>query len=223
MGFLDDLKRQADALKAQQGNDSAALARNAALTEATCKGAFDYLNTLRDQLDLLQPVSPARFVLDRQHVFAGVKLSDFRIDARRKPLRDQDVHDFIVLHWQLKTGRVLELTKDFVPDIEKLEPRLRQSGANVEAEAMRNPDNGKLLGMRYRFVADFRGSLRITPDHDSTRMHIQLNNLDGFESVSVEFPAIELGSARLDELARWLAGAPHAFLQDGQALRRVEA
>jgi hypothetical protein len=216
MGFLDDLKRQADALKTQQGSDSAALARNAALTEAACKSAFNYFHTLRDQLDVLQPANPARFTLDRQHVFTGLRLSDFRIDARRKPLRDQEVHDFIVL-------RQLELTKDFLPDIEKLEPRLRQSGAEVESHALRNPDNGKLLGMRYRFVADFRGSIRITPDHDTARMHFQLHNLDGFESISVAFPALEVGSTRLDELARWLAGAPHAFLKDGQALRRIEA
>jgi hypothetical protein len=168
-------------------------------------------------------VNPARFTLDRQHVFTDLRLSDFRIDARRKPLRDQEVHDFIVLHWQLKSGRKLELTKDFLPDIEKLEPRLRQSGAEVESQALRNADNGKLLGMRYRLVANFRGSIRITPDHDTARMHFQMHNLDGLESISVEFPALEIGSTRLDELARWLAGAPHAFLKDGQSLRRVEA
>lgn len=223
MGFLDDLKRQADALKARQTLDTAALARNTALAEAACKTSFGYLNTLADQLGVLQPVSRARFALDRQHVFEGLRLSDFRIDARRKRLRDEDVTDFIVLHWRMVTGRALQLMKDFVVDIEKLEPRLRQSGAEVETEAVRDADNGKLLGMRYTLTADFRGSVRITPNHDSGWLHFQLHNLDGFESVSVEFPAAEVGSARLDELARWLVGEPHAFLKDGSKLRRVEA
>ncbi|MFL6663179.1 MAG: hypothetical protein ACJ8G7_13445 [Rhizobacter sp.] len=223
MGFLDDLKRQADALKAQQTTDLAALASNTALTEAACKTTFAYFNTLVDQLGVLRPASHARFALDRQHVFQGLRLDDFHVDARRKRLRDEDVTDFIVLHWQLRSGRKLQLVKDFVGDIEKLEPRLRQSGAEVDSEAVREPDNGRLLGMRYTFTADFRGSVRVTPQHDDGLVAFQLHNVDGLESIKVEFPATEVGQSRLDELARWLVGQPHAFLANGQRLRRVEA
>ena len=75
----------------------------------------------------------------------------------------------------------------------------------------------------YAFTADFHASVRILPDHDRGVLQFQLMNLDGFENLSVEFSAIEVGSARLDELARWLVGEPHEFLKDGQQLRRVEA
>ncbi|HUG25589.1 hypothetical protein [Piscinibacter sp.] len=223
MGFLDDLKRQADALKAQQSGDSAVLARHTALAEAACKTVFSYFNTLAAQLDVLRPASPARFALDRQNTFDALKLSDFRVDSRRKQLRNEDVFDYLVMHWQLRSGRELQLMKDFLPDIERLESRLRQSGAKVDHESVRHPDNGKLRGMRYTLVADFVASVRVTPDHDAGRLHFQLHNLDGFEAVSVEFPAFEVGSARLDELARWLVGQPHAFLKDGLNLRRTEA
>jgi hypothetical protein len=223
VGFLDDLKRQADALKAQQTGDSASLARNTALTEGACKTVFSYFNTLAPQLSVLRPASHARFTLDRQHVFEAVPLSEFRVDSRRKPLRNDEVYDFLVLHWQLKTGRQLQLMKDFLPDIDKLESKLRQSGAQVDNEAVRNADNGKLQGRRYTLVADFVGSVRVTPQHDSGRVHFQLQNLDGFESISMELPAIEIGSARLDELARWVAGHPHSFLKDAENLRRTEA
>jgi len=223
VGFLDDLKRQADALKAQQDGDSASLERNTALTEAACKTVFAYFNTLAPQLNVLLPPSHARFTIDRQNVFDGLRLTEFRVDSRRKQLRGEEVHDFLVMHWQLKSGRPLQLTKDFLPDIEKLESKLRQSGAQFDNEAMRNPDNGKLLGRRYTFVADFVGSVRITPQHDTARVHFQLQNFDGFESISLEHPAIEVGSALLDELARWIAGHPHGFLKNAQNLRRVEA
>ena len=222
MGFLDDLKRQADALKARQTTDLAALARNTALADVACKTALSYFITLAPQLNVLRPLSPARFTLDRQNAFEGLRLSDFRVDSRRKPLRDEEVFDHVVLHWQLKSGQALAIVKDFVPDIERLEPRLQQSGAKVETEAVRNPDNGKLLEMRYSLSADFQASARLTPQHDSGRVLFQLNNLDGFGSVSFELPGFEVGSARLDELARWLAGQPHAFLQGAQNLRRVE-
>jgi hypothetical protein len=223
VGFLDDLKRQADALKAQQTGDTAALARNTALTEAACKSVFTYFNTLAPQLNVLQPASPARFELDRQNVFENLRLSGFRVDSRRKPLRGEEVFDHLVIHWQLETGRRLQLTKDFLPDMDKLESRLRQSGAQVDNEALRHPDSGKLLGRRYSFAADFAGSVRVTPQHDDAALHFQVHNLDGFESLAMTLPAIEVGSARLDELARWIAGQPHGFLKEARELRRTVA
>ena len=60
-------------------------------------------------------------------------------------------------------------------------------------------------------------------DIDLGRLRFELVNLDGFETVTVEFPAVEIGSARLDELARWLLGEPNGFLENAQNLRRVEA
>jgi hypothetical protein len=223
VGFLDDLKRQADALRQQQSGDAAALARNVALTEAACRSVMSYFNVLIPQLNVLQPVSPATFRLDRQHAFEGLRLSEFRLDSRLKPGREGDVFDYIVVHWQLKSGESLQISKDFLPEMDKLESRLQQSGATVDNEAVRNPDNGKLIERRYSFLADFVGSVRLTPDHDQARVHLLAQNLDDFESVSVDFPAIAIGSAKLDELARWIVGHPHRVLEDGQNLRRHEA
>ena len=223
MSFLDDLQRQAAALKAQQTSDGAALARNTALAEVACKTTLRYFMTLAAQLNVLHPTNPTRFWLDRKHHFDGLKLTDFRVDSRLKTLRNEEVFDHLVLHWQLRSGQKLQILKDFLPDIEKIEPRLQQSGAQVDSEARRHPDNGRLQGMCYTFVGDFVGSVRVTPLHDAANLQFVLRNLDGFETVSLELPAIEVGSKRLDELARWLAGHPHGFLKDTLALRRTEA
>ena len=61
MGFLDDLKRQADAVKSRQQTDGAALARNTQLADAACKTVSSYFTTLAPQLNVLQPrsASPA--------------------------------------------------------------------------------------------------------------------------------------------------------------------
>jgi len=222
MGFLDDLKRQADAARNAQTTDTASLERNTALADMACKSAFQYFATLAQQLNVLRPKSQHRYTLDKRHAFDGLERCAFRADARRKPLRGAEVYDHVVLMWTLKSGQRLQLVKDFLPDIEKLEARLRQSGANVQTEAVRNPANNKLVEMRYAFDADFAASVRVTPDHDRGRVAFQIVNVDALETVSVEFPAIELGSARLDELARWLVGEPNAFLKDGQNLRRIE-
>lgn len=223
MGFLDDLKRQADAARAQRTTDTAALERNAALADAACKTVFTYLSTLGQQLEVLKPVSKVRYALDKRCVFDALPMLAFRTDARRKRLRGAEVYDFVAMQCQLRRDERVSLVKDFLPEIEKLESRLRQGSVRFDAEAVRNPDNNKLVEMRYAFPVDFTLAVRATPDHDAGWIRFQLVNLDGFETVTVDFPAIEVGSARLDELARWLVGERHRFLDGGQNLRRVEA
>ena len=223
VGFLDDLKRQADAAKAAETTDVGALQRNAALADAACNTVFKYLNSLVQQLNVLQPVSKITYRLDKRHAIDKLKLTDFRADARRKRLRGAEVFDHVVFRYQMKSGQRLSLTKNFINDIELLESRLRRSGAPMRNEAVKNPETGKLTEMRYEIICDFNATVTITPDHDGGRVRFELINLDGFETVNVEFPAFEVGNARLDELARWLMGEPNNFLKDGLNLRRVEA
>ena len=223
MGFLDDLKRQADAAKAAETTDMGALERNAALADAACNTAFKYLNSLVQQLNVLKPVSKVTYWLDKRHAIDKLKLVDFKADARRKRLRGNEVFDHVVFRYVLKSNQRLSLTKNFINDIELLESRLRRSGAPMRNEAVKNPETGKLMEMRYEIICDFNASVHITPDHDTGRLRFELINLDAFETVNVEFPAFEVGNARLDELARWLMGEPNSFLKDGLNLRRVEA
>ena len=223
MGFLDDLKRQADEAKARLNTDTGQLERNAALTDAACKTASTYFSTLVQQLNVLQPRSKVTYRLDRRTAFPDLQLCDFRSDARRKRLRGSEVFDHVALRWKLMSGTRLALVKDFPPDIEQLESRLRRSGAQVHTETIRNPLNNKLQEMRYELVADFEAAINITPDHDAGRVRFEAVNLDGFETVTTEFPAFEVGTGRMDELARWIMGEPHGFLNGGQGLRRVEA
>jgi hypothetical protein len=223
VGYLEELKRQADDMLAQQRQDIGALQRNTLLTDAACQTTARYLATLARQLNVLQPVSKAVWRLDRRTSFSQLRFSDFRADSRMKKLRDAEVFDHVVLSFAARTGARVTIAKDFPPEIEKLEARLRQSGAHFDSEVIRDPENGRFVEKRFDLVADFQSSVRLLPDHDAGRVAFHIANLDGFETVSVVFPAFEVGTARLDELARWINGEPHAFLRDGQHIRRVPA
>lgn len=223
VGFLDDLKRQADAIKSGQTTDLAAAERNALLTEAACKTVFTYFDTLIRQLEVLEPVSKTRYALERRTVFEQLPMVDLKIDARRRKLRGNDVYEYIALHGRLRNGQKIAFTKDFLPDIEKIDAKLRQAGAPVHAQAVRNPDNNKLQEMRYEMLVDFAFGVTVTPEHDSASLRFKAMNLDGFETITLDFSALEVGSTRLDELAKWLLGEPHQFFAGARNLRRIEA
>ncbi len=223
MGYLEDLKRQADEALARQTQDIGSLQRNALLVDSASQSVARYMATLARQLNVLQPLCRAVYRFDNKHSFRQLRFTDFRSDSRMKKLRDAEVFDHVVLNFTAKTGTRVSLGKDFPPEIEKLEARLRQCGAFYEASVIRDPDNGKFVEKRFDFIADFQASVRMIPDHDAGAITFHIANLDGFETVSVVFPAFEVGSARLDELARWITGEPNAFLRDGQHLRRITA
>ena len=223
MGYLDELKRQADEALAQQTQDIGALQRNAMLVDSACQTTARYFHTLARQLNVLEPASKAVWRFDSKNSFSQLRFSDFRSDSRMKKLRDADVFDHVVLNFAARSGTRVTIAKDFPPEIEKLETRLRQCGAHYDSEIVRDPDSGRFVEKRFELIADFQSSVRVLPDHDAGRVTFHIVNLDGLETVSVVFPAFEVGTSRLDELARWINGEPHAFLRDGQHLRRVAA
>lgn len=224
MGFLDDLKRQADALKTQSSFDAAAVARNTALVEAACKTTLHYFMELAPQLNVLQLKPRIRFSLDSRTPLDNLARGDFMVDSRLQRLRDQDVFEHIVIHGQQKSGQVMSMNKDFPPEIERLESRLRQAGITPDVETRRDPDNGRLQHVSFRFTADVILMVKVFPEHDLGRVRFQVVNLDALETVTAEFPAHAVTTGLLDELARWLTGEMnHGFLKAAENVKRVEA
>lgn len=223
MGFLDDLKKQAAELQAGRGGERESSARTGQLVEAAARGVQRYLMELAAHLDVIRPPARAAYRIDRQVVVEAVPLADFRFDARRRIDGNQERIDHVLMTAVARGGRECRLTKNFVNDIEQLERRLDQASIACERDAVRHPDSGKLIEVRYTFVADVLLSVRVQPRHDEGRLHFTLRNLDGLETVECDFPPWAVDQARLDELARWWAGQPQRFLDGALEVRRVEA
>ena len=130
MGYLDELKRQADEARARNTVDLAALERNSLVTDGACQAAFRYLASLAQQLNVLQPVSKAAYRFDAKNTFRNSE--DQQLPLRFPAAQEQrnaEVFDHVVLGFDLKTGTRVTIAKDFPPEIEKLEARLTQCGA----------------------------------------------------------------------------------------------
>src|SRR5260370_1301893 len=71
VSFLNDLKKQADQLRAGQGVDLAAQQSRIQATEQVCQMTFKYWVDLCSQLDVLQPLARGRYVFDSKAAFDG--------------------------------------------------------------------------------------------------------------------------------------------------------
>ena len=226
MGYLDELKKQADALNSRQRIDEAAFERNALLTDAACKTVFQYWLELSKQLNVLRPPVPTRFSFDTRNALDGVlealSFDDFRVDARKKRMRNLELYDHVVITCWVRGGRRMSLTKNFPPDMERLEARLAQAGAVVVPDAQRDLNTGKFRESRYDFEADVKVGVRLAPDHEQGRAQFACSNFEGLATLVVEFPAFEVGTGLLDELAKWWLGEPNGFVAAGRIVKVVE-
>ncbi len=227
MSFLDDLKQQAQARQAQLRGDHAVIERHTALVEAACALAWRYLDDLGRQLEVLRPLSTARYALDTRVLLDGLHYTDFRADLRRKrhqrgPLVDGELVDHIVLTARLVSGQRVQLAKDFPPEIERLEARLAQAGIRCVGEPLRDAASGRFIENRYDFVADLAAGVRVLPLHDAGELLFELRNLDGLATLTARFGAHQVTTERLDDLAKWWVGQPQRFLDGARDLQRLE-
>jgi hypothetical protein len=214
MSFLNQLKSQANALQSQQSATQQSLDANTAQTELACKTIWHYVSDLAKQLNVIAPDGP-RFTLDGKTPWPAMKLSDFRVDARKKMLRSKEATDYIGMGWRIlpamgnAVGGKVEV--NFPPDLQRVESRLASGGIKHERKDIRHPEKNTLLAIRFEYLTEARGSLVITPDHDKGTIAFRLANANGFEIVSTSYPVASITSDLLDELAKLIVAQPSRF------------
>lgn len=216
MSFLNQLKSQATALQNEQSAQQTANDLSAHLTEAASKTALLYLTDLVKQLNVLAPDGP-RLSLNGKISWPDMKLVDFRIDARKKRLRDKEVFDYIAMVWRLvpregapKPGSV---SANFPPDLERIESRLSAGVVKHERVNVRHPEKNTLQAIRFDYMEEARGGVTITADHDAAKLAFRLANLRGFGVLNKSYQADQIQSALLDELAKLIVGQPSTFIE----------
>jgi hypothetical protein len=216
LSFLNQLKTQAHALRSQQNAAQMTAEARVAQTEAACQTVAAYLADLAQQLNVITPPAPA-FTLDGKTPWPAMKMTDFRCDVRQKRVRGIDVTDYIGMGWRVQplAGPPVKaaVSVNFPPELERVEARLALGHLKHERLEQRHPDTNKLLAIRFEYTTDLLGSVRITPDHDQSRMAFRISNATGFEVHTTELAAADINPAVLDELARLLVAQPSRFLR----------
>lgn len=214
MSFLDQLKSQASALQTRQHTDTGQLDARRADAEAACLRAWSYLSDLSRQLDVLQPVCEG-FTLDGKTYWPAMKLSHFRVDFRKKKLRDREVYDYLAMGWKITphSGEPVthSVSVNFPPELQRVEARLADGNVRHERNEVRHPEKNSLLAVRFDCVTESRGSVQLTPAHDAATLAFRIANAGNFGIVQAVRPASAVHTDVLDEMARLVVGQSHRF------------
>jgi len=214
VSFLNQLKSQASALQTQQRRELQSFDANAERTEAACQTVWNYFSELSRQLDVIEPPGPS-FTLDGKTPWPAMKLVSFRADFRRKKLRDKDVYDYAAIGWNVvpRVGNALvgSVSANFPPDLLRIEARLAAGAVKHERKDIRHPEKNTLLSIRFDYLTQARGSVKVTADHEAGTLAFRVAGASGFEILNSVWPATQVETGMLDELAKMMVAQPNNF------------
>ncbi|MBC7718767.1 MAG: hypothetical protein H7Z77_03095 [Chitinophagaceae bacterium] len=215
MSFLSELKSQANALQQKSDANTQDLAGNTQACEHACSLMLRYLQDLGAQLNVINPPAVGTYSLDGKAAFPALVLKNFRCDSRKKMLRNQEVFDGMGMGWELlpSTGQVAvhSVTVNFPPDLERVSQRLSVGQIQHERKETRHLETNKLQAYVFEYHTQSRGSIKVTPDHDSGTVAFRISNIGGFELLNTSYPAAQVNQGLMDEFAKKLVGQASRF------------
>ncbi len=206
MGLLDDLKKQADALKAQDTDRTESLRANAVAVDLALRRNFLYLNDLGKQLNVVQMPSPFTFKIPTVPDINGLIVRDFHCDFRSKHFIDKDYYGEVHVAYRAWADRILTVKKG--PDeMEKFRDFLWSN--NVEHKSEQFRDQRKVITHEiFKIACDFRVQAKIEGDHESGKIKIVTKNVAALEMDIFNLMAQEFVDSHVEEFAKYFIGRP---------------
>mgnify|MGYP000046401771 CR=1 FL=1 len=215
VSFLNQLKSQANAIQEQTRAHDNEKDECTKLTEGAARTAWLYLAELVKQLDVIEPDGPA-LTLDGKTPWPRMKMVNFRIDSRKKILRDKEVFDYIAMSWQIvpHEGENLNgsVSANFPPEMKRIEDRLFFGFVKHDKVDVRDPEKNTLKEFRFDYKTQARAGVTVTANHDESRLDFRLANLQGFQISTPSYSASEIQAPLLDELAKLILGQASRFV-----------
>jgi len=215
VGLLDDLKKQADALKAQDVDKTESMRATAVAVDHALRRSFLYLNDLGKQLNVVQMPSPFAYELPTVGKLEGFVIKDFFCDFRSKHFIDKDYYGEVQVAYRCWSDNVLTVKKG--PDeMEKFRDILWQSNIEHKSEQFRN-ERKVITHEVFKLKCDFRVQGKIEGDHETGKLKIVTKNVGAFTVDLFNLLAQEMNDPATEEFAKYFIGRPNKWAEIAKA------
>lgn len=209
MGLLDDLKKQAEAVKAQDVDRTESLRASAVAVDHALRRGFLYLNDLGKQLNVVQMPCPFKFEIPTVGPIDGLVIKDFFCDFRSKHFIDKDYYGEVQVAFRAASDKILTVKKG-PDDMEKFRDFLWQSNIEHKSEQFRN-ERKVITHEVFRVKCDFRVQGRLEGDHETGKIKIVTKNVGAFEVDLFMLLALEMNDQAVEEFAKYFIGRPNKW------------
>ena len=209
MGLLDDLKKQAETLKAQDTDKTESLRASAVAVDHALRRTFLYLNDLGKQLNAIQMPSPFVFKIPTVEDVKGLIAKDFFVDFRSKHFIDKDYYGEVHVAYRAFSDKFLTVKKG-PDDMEKFRDFLWQSNVEHKSEQYRN-ERKVITHEVFKINCEFRIQAKVDGDHETGKLKIVTKNVGGFEMDIFNLLALEMNDHAVEEFAKYMIGRPNEW------------
>jgi hypothetical protein len=209
VGLLDDLKKQADTLKAQDVDKTESLRASAVAVDHALRRTFLYLNDLGKQLNAIQMPCPFTYKIPSVEDVKGLIAKDFFVDFRSKHFIDKDYYGEVHVAYRAWSDKILTVKKG-PDDMEKFRDFLWQSNVEHKSEQYRN-ERKVITHEVFRISCEFRIQAKIDGDHETGKLKIVTKNVGGFEMDIFNLLATEMNDKAVEEFAKYMIGRPNEW------------
>ncbi len=212
MGFLDDLKHQAEQTKKQLGAAAGAVESEIQLVNSTLDRTFHYFRELADQLQVIEPATPLVFPLHGVGDLSDLKLGNLSADYRRKKSGNDfsDLIDRVTLTFSYQNSQKFVVERDDIFQIERLKEHLDRYAFKFELEEEKN-ERGLIVRGTFVIPWEVRALVHVRGDELHRRIIFVTRNVERLGEQEFVFDAEQLTESVLDEFARFMLGQPNRF------------
>lgn len=215
MSMLDQLRKQAEEIRAQKTTEQTSKEELAAATERAMNSVNAYFIDLAKQLDVIRPASDRSFLIDSTCVLRDLAMENFHVVARRRGLKQEDHWNFIQLSFSYANPQPLTISKDFEA-IEHFEHLLNGCGVKYQIANERERYNNRTRPAQFLIERRVPAEVVVTCDPAIGDIAFTICNVERFSAFLLAFPAQRIDQSLLDELTKFLLGHANSFRSSGR-------
>jgi hypothetical protein len=203
MSLLDDLKKQADLQKGQEGDSAEQKKRHFDAVQAALKLVSRYLSELAKSLNVIKPPVRRSFAVEQTIKLDNLFAVEYSAMDRRQTIEHKDhLRDvFIRFRWISEQPATIMAEKRSPPTIQRLREDLQSYGLRFNLNEVKNDRHIVERGV-FAIQNEIGAAVTATGDWETGKIRLRLKNIERLGNFDFHYDADELDNALLEELAK---------------------
>lgn len=229
MAFLDELKKEAQALQELEQSQTQArmmeVTQRFLLVQVKLKEILLYLQELVKTLNVVSQASTRTYYVDGFGSIEDYRPERYVVNMERITIDQKEFINTIFLRYACKTGKKIEIEKLSPSNVDLQREYLWKANLKFQCTEFKN-EKGYVSRAIFDVSNEIPVMLRFTADFEKSKIFLHMKNLNGLTVNEFAYDPDEIGEAMLDELAKMLVLKPNNFMELGrhqQALKQKAA
>ena len=209
--LLDQLREKSEAVRASDQAARKPMEEAIKDIDRILWRAFRWLDEAMGHLEVIHPRVAHTFHLGTILTIERPRFGRGFVSFRRRPMVGLEVLEHVDLFYRLEGDKAISLRMNPMAS-GSVEERLRASSLPYQYQTEQDEKRVVKFGL-FQVQPHISASVRFAPDYHHQLVQVTLQNVDRFESVSLDFSPEKLSEAALEDLVKFMMGEPNGFLR----------